>query len=477
MNNVTEFSKHFHEKQIGSIEGLNVLIRHSAEFELLTPKNGRLNEDDILGGQIGRALREIGLGVATNEGINNGNGWNADTHPDGYDFTTRSFNQVINNQIYYGTETSTSPLNAIDFNAMKEEMSGYLDIYKQAAGGKYLHNQGGSVHIHNTIAYGDLDGDTDSLVKLDTRKIYRIIATVFARFLPALKYLAMTNKSGPRAMALGNTSYDKLDDDNIFQWANLASRDGYDTNNDTYLYRMGRDSYLRIHRNPDPYSDSYGNSNQFSDRGKGILHWENRILDCTASPTLVASWMSLNRAITLFAFDFARYDYKLELTQNQVFNSKDCLSQFLNGASAINKVFVRSNYKEMMGYLYKYFKKSGCLGAVEVFDKIMEQSIPEYLTEKDLPARYELQLLESMFASRNRATNEELRGRYLRAIKSMLIPVQDNSKAFNIAIASALGIQESQAVNLYQMFKREFDKGISRVDLSFENGRIVDMGD
>jgi hypothetical protein len=195
------------------------------------------------------------------------------------------------------------------------------------------------------------------------------------------------------------------------------------------------------------------------------------MMDACASPTVLSAWFALNRAISLWAFDFAENGYVLPVTSQDAFNSKDAMRQHAQSWKRVNRTYITSLWNELLSYLTKYFKKSGCLDAIEVLDKLVECPVPQYLEEQGLGTSYAMAKVEKLFNTRNRTGNEELRNRYMDAIKAMLVPMADSLNEFHENVARKLGIERKQAVSLYQMFKRE------NVEIDFMGGRIVYMGD
>jgi hypothetical protein len=125
----------------------------------------------------------------------------------------------------------------------------------------------------------------------------------------------------------------------------------------------------------------------------------------------------------------------------------------------------------MKSYLYKYFKIANSLDAIEVLEKLIDCPIPQYLEENNITGQYDLTRLENHFNVRLRERDEELRGKYLEAIKTMVVPMAASLNDFHMNVAAFLGVQQKQAVSLYQMFKRE------NVDIEFMAGRLVYMGE
>src|SRR5690606_12613714 len=100
--------------------------------------------------------------------------------------------------------------------------------------------------------------------------------------------------------------YDKLEDDDLFQWY-YEYEGEHSSASERYLRVMDRTSYMRIH------------NGGVSD----IVHWENRMADQSASHTHMATLISLNKAITLWAIDMARKGYNLPISRSSVDESRN----------------------------------------------------------------------------------------------------------------------------------------------------------
>ena len=426
-----EFMREMNRKQV-SVTSVNQFIRQSAEFEVATYHSQ---------GTVCENLKNIGLGTASSLAINDGNGWNRDTHCDGGDADD-----------YYATETSTSPLHATNYRGIKKEFTDLFEIYSVASGG-LKHSYYGSTHCHTTIGY--LDSERP-VIDVPVREMYRNIAGIMVRFLPVMKWLSMTNVRGARG-AEGN-AYDCLDADELYDWFERVQRNvnhkvaPQDEATDNMMYHMARGSSLRIHR-------------------RNTLHFENRMMDTCFSPTMMSAWLSLNRAIALFGYDMARNGYEYLPTKEEVLSSKQASGHHRNGWKNFPKLYLVSEWSAMKSYLYKYFKLSNSLDALEVLDKLIDCPVPQFLEDNNMRANYDPRKVEGHFNVRVREKDVELRDSYLNAIKHFLVPMAGSLNDFHSNVAASLGVQQKQAVSLYQMFKRE------NVDLEFCAGRLVYMGD
>jgi hypothetical protein len=430
-----DFIRDMNRKQ-KSVAAVNQFIRQGAEFEAATR---------VETGQVRFNLGRIGLGTSSNKALNNGNGWNNDSHVDGGSVNDGGVH-------YYNTETSTSPFHSTEYREIKAEFERIMATYLQAAGG-LRHSYVGSTHLHTAIGYAHFDYGMQLIYDtMPTKKMYRTIGMFMVRFLPVLKWLSMTNVRGARG-AMGNT-YDCLNGDAIYEWHNqVSSNQGrHSDSTDQYLTGMGRGSFLRVHATQ-------------------LLHFENRMMDSNWSPTMMAAWMCLNRAIALFAYDMARQDFVFNSTIQEVEASKQAAHHHRAGWKNVPKPFIVSEWTLMKSYLTKYFKLSNSLDAIEVLDKIIDCPIPQFLEDNNINEGYDLEKLESHFAVRVREKDNELRSRYLDGIRQMAVPMAGNLNDFHTNVAAFLGVQQKQAVSLYQMFKRE------NVELEFMAGRLVYMGD
>jgi hypothetical protein len=433
--NKEEFMKSMTQKQT-SLTAINAFLRQSCEFEIPT-RNDHAH--------LTRNLQGIGLGRASSGQVNDGNGWNADTHCDGGDAND-------GNVPYYALETSTSPFHAVNYTGIKAEFERIMAVYLEAAGG-VRHSRGSSTHTHTSIGYGYFDGyNTTSVLDLPARDAYRNLGMFFVRFLPVFKWLSMTCPNGGRG-AHGN-SYDCLDGDQLYDWYFDRVRDvgGHSSSTDSFLQNMQRASMLRIYR-----SD--------------VFHFENRMMDCNFSATMMAAWFALNRAVALWAIDMARNGYQWHPLRNDVTASRQVAVKHAQGWKHVPKAWIVENWTLMKSYLYKYFKIANSLDAIEVLEKLIDCPIPQYLEENNITGQYDLTRLENHFNVRLRERDEELRGKYLEAIKTMVVPMAASLNDFHMNVAAFLGVQQKQAVSLYQMFKRE------NVDIEFMAGRLVYMGE
>jgi hypothetical protein len=437
-----DFLKEFNKKQT-SITAFNQYLRQGCEFEIATYNSQR---------QVLENLQRSGLGCASSGAINDGNGWNNDVHCDGGDCN-------VNGHEYYATETSTSPFHSTNFRAIKAEFDRIMPIYLQASGG-LRHSYYSSTHTHTAIGYADFGNENIQVIDgLPTMKMYRNVAAFFVRFLPVFQWLSMTNIEGARGAA-GN-HYDCLDGDALYEWffevdhnKRVMNRGeyGHTEATDRAMVRMQRGSMLRIYN-------------------REIFHFENRMMDCNFSATMLAAWFCLNRAVALWAYDMARNGFQFHSTSNEIEQSKQVAAKHSVGWKHVPKAWIVENYTLMKSYLYKYFKLMNSVDALDVLDKLIDCPIPQFLEENNLGRNYDVTKIENHFAVRIREKDEELRNKYLEAIKTMIIPMAGNLNDFHLNVAAFLGVQQKQAVSLYQMFKRE------NVELEFLAGRLVYMGE
>jgi hypothetical protein len=274
--------------------------------------------------------------------------------------------------------------------------------------------------------------------------------------MPVMKWLVMTDKRGARGVR--GSSYDLLNNDDLFYWWRAYGRTD-DANNvitpqsNSYLSQMSRDSYLRI----------------FS--GIDYVHFENRMCDTTFNATHLAMWLSINKAITLLAIDFSRNGLKFNFTENDVELSYELMQQHRRGYDNVDRTKLEQLYKEFVSYLAKYLKVINSLEAVEVMDKLIKCPISQWLTENGHDTHWNTELIERVFNTRNRASDDTLREKFLVAIKSMSVPFADSLNEFHENMAMFLDVEEKKVKSLYQMFKRE------NVDIEFLGGRLIYMGD
>lgn len=427
------------EKVGKSLPSINNMMTSSFEMETYS----RIEPDEVR-----LTLRHLNGGSNRNKNIGNnvGNGWNDDSHADG----TVNYNDDL--QGWYDLEVSSCPLNNVDFEGIRTETENMLSTLKQAT--ELRHSCMASCHIHTTIRYNT---DYNSVIVLPNNEIFNRIARFMLKFMPIMKWLSMSNYSGARGSVYKSRSrernpYDKLENDYLFDWWNNYYGE---IHNDSsyYLKRMQRDSYFRIH------NDNYG------------LHWENRMADQTASHTQLALNMTINRAITLWAIDMARKDYNLKLDSSQVREVKDEMRRIRQGYLSVRKDFIEQQWREMKGYLVKYFAMTNSMDVIKYGDKLVEKPVSAWLNGKGYREHFNPFEIEQVFNERNRPKDEKLRGDYLKAIDSMTVSVADSLNDFHINVANHLGISEKQAKSLYQMFNRE------NVDIRFMGGRLVYMGD
>lgn len=438
------------QKAGGSLKAIASLITQSFELEAMTEKSPS---------DVGAYLAGHGKGVASRKGLSDGNGWNGDSHADG----SLNYYNHVGNKTVYGTETSSSPLHSIQYSDVREEVKEMIQTYSDCAG-KIYHTDRGSTHVHNTLAYASVPRQYNwevfhAPIKFNKKLACVNLCFLFLKFMPAMKWLSMTCADGARGL---NNNYDRLYRDELFNWyertgANLVYAPGEDgISCNTYDMCFDRQSYFRLL--------NAGNDN--------IFHFENRMCDTTFSPTHLAMWLTINRAITLLAIDFARRGLLMSITDEEVMTSKHLMESF----SHTNGIFrereaVKLNYKEFVSYLSKYLKVLNSLEVIDVMDKMIQKSIPEYLQEKGIRGFYEPKEVEKLFATRDRQSDTNLREAFIRKIDSMAVPSADSLNAFHDNMAVALGVEVKKVKSLYQMFKRE------NVDIEFLGGRLVYMGD
>ncbi len=462
MPNAKKFIEEMNAKQIESISAINRFIRQGCEFEA-PAYNDRYT--------VSCNLQSIGAGFASSVGINDGNGWNNDTHNDGgY--------AHVNRHEYEACETSTSPFHSFDYANIKNEFERIMDVYLRATGG-LRHVYSASTHVHTAIGYNNFGGESVIMLKLPVMKMYRNVAMFMVRFYPVLKWLSMTNMNGARG-AHGN-NYDPLNGDALFDWFGAVyintrcdtGVNGHTSVTDGKLIGMQRNSIFRIPLPRDYWNDHSAGYETRYDHSMltEAFHFENRMMDCNFSATHMSAWFCLNRAIALWAYDMARNNFAYMPTEPEVAASQGRTTEHRRGYKHVDKPYIVESYTYMKSLLAKYFKKMNSMDAWDVLDKLIDTPIPAYLEEKGLESQFDLTELEGHFTTRNRERDEELRGKYLTAIKSMVVPMAGSLNDFHMNIAAHLQIQNKQAVSLYQMFKRE------NTDLEFLSGRLVYMGD
>jgi hypothetical protein len=422
------------EKAGSTLKGIAGLITNSFEVEAMTTSS--VNE--LING-----LRNAGNGFGSSAYVNDGNGWNSDVHHD------CSLPEAVRHTggWIYGTETSTSPLDTLGFSNLKAEIQGMLDTYKQASG-KIYHTVRGSVHVHNTVSY---KSGLNS-VKLDVNSVYDNVARFLLKFMPAMKWLVMTDKSGARGVR-GSSYGDQFGSDGLFSWWNNYSDNTTGASSFSALTSLGRGSCFRAY-------------------SRESVHFENRLADSTFNATHLAMWLSINKALTLFAIDFARNGFTFPLTDDDVQVSRDLMRKHQRGYRSVPKADIEKLYKEMISYLAKYLKVINSLDAIDVADKLIKCSIPEYLNENNVAEDFwNMELIEKVFNSRNRASDDVLRDKFMHAVKSMSVPFADGLNEYLENLSTHLDVEVKKVKSLYQMFKRE------NVDIEFLGGRLVYLGD
>jgi hypothetical protein len=126
----------------------------------------------------------------------------------------------------------------------------------------------------------------------------------------------------------------------------------------------------------------------------------------------------------------------------------------------------------MISYLAKYLKIIGSLDAIEVADKLIKQSIPEYLNANNIAEDFwNMDIIEKVFNTRNRASDDVLRDKFMHSVKSMSVPFAEGLNEYLENLAIHLDVEVKKVKSLYQMFKRE------NVDIEFLGGRLVYLGD
>jgi hypothetical protein len=439
VDNMTRKEKFYHEKikkSAMSLKGIASLITHSFEVESMTGED----EDDLK-----RNLRDLNGGTASNKQVNDGNGWNNDCHHDGS--LTSSSND---NGGCYGTETSASPIDIVSYSNIKSYLDGILETYKQASGGVY-HTYYGSTHVHSTISYYKDGFDYVSAVDdIDAKKVYNNVGRFFLKFGAVMKWLSMTDKDGARAVR--GTSYDLLDNDRLFYWWN--NYDGsMEQRSTTCLREMSRDSYLRI----------MGNAGQ--------IHFENRMCDTTFNSTHLAMWLSINKAIMLFAIDFARKDYLLPITNEDVNKTKNLYGQHRDGYKYVPRDVLETLYKEFVSYLVKYLKITNSLEVIPVMDKLIKCPISQWIDENGYDKHWNTDLIEKVFNTRNRASDTVLREKFLHAIQFFEVNHCEKLEEFLSSMAKHLEVEEKKVKSLYQMFSKE------NQEIYWLGGRLVYLGE
>jgi hypothetical protein len=440
--NREEFFQKAVEKSGSTLKGIASLITQSFEVESMTTKNAQT---------IKARLREVKGGSASNKQINDGNGWNDDCHHDG---SLTSYSD--DNGGCYGTETSASPIDLLSFPDIKLYLDNILATYLEVSGGVY-HTRYGSTHVHNTVAYLNADNGFCKSIEVDHNLVYANIALFLVKFMPALKWLCMTDKAGGRRVR--GTGYDLMNNDELFGWFEwYGLREDTSITSDSSINNimgMGRDSYMRV----------------LGTRSRGNIHWENRMCDTTFNSTHLAMWLSINKAITLFAIDFARKNYTLPLSRDEWRHSKSLMMRHTCGYKELDRQDIEKMYKEMVSYLAKYLKVTGSLDAIEVMDKLIKCPISQWVDENGYDYHWNTQLIERVFNTRNRASDDELRNKFIQAIQLLQVQHAESLNDFQENMAIHLNVEVKKIKSLYQMFKRE------NVDIEFLGGRLVYLGD
>jgi hypothetical protein len=437
--NTEEFYAEKLKKAGVTLKGMAGLVTQSFEVESMV----RYNEE-----RMRDRLDRIGAGLARDNQINDGNGWNRDIH---HDASLVSYTEDRSGGGMYGIETSSSPIDIIGWHNLKTYLDEILATYKQASG-DVLYTVRGSTHVHNTVAYSRLNGRTVHSIKVDKNLVYNNVARFFLKFMPVMKWLVMTDRDGARGIN-GSSYGDKFGNDGLFYW--YSNFDAKLTDDSIYhLNGLGRDSCFRI-INP------------------RAVHYENRLCDCTFSANHIAMWLSVNKAITLLAIDFSRNGFLLDIEREEVALSRELMWQHESGFNNVNKHNIETMYKRFISYIAKYLKVIGSLEAIEIMDKLIKNPISQYIHDNTQPHEqfWNTELIDKAFNTRNRACDEELRDKFIHSIKTMQVPFADSLNEFHDHLAGHLGVETKKVKSLYQMFKRE------NTDIEFLGGRLVYMGD
>lgn len=425
------------EKSSQSLKGVSGLITQSFEVESMTK-----SDSDILSDK----LNSIGKGLNRDESVNEGNGWNNDVHHD-----VSLISHTSDNGGLYGTETSSSPIDISNWSDLKDYLNEILGIYLQASG-RVHYTVRGSMHVHNTLSYTkDERGNRINAIKLDSSMVYHNIARFFLKFMPVMKWLVMTDKRGARGVR-GSSYGDKFDNDRLFSW--WSNYEGVVSEDSTYnLTSFDRGSCFRVMQT-------------------SSIHYENRLADCTFNSTHIGMWLSVNRAITLMGIDFARNGFMFNINNADVELSRDLMYEHSRGYVNVNRDSIELLYKQFVGYLAKYLKIIGALESIDVMDKLLKCPISQYLVENNVNDEFwNTELIEKVFNSRNRASDDILRDKFMHSVKAMLVPNADSLNDFLDNMSSHLDVEVKKIKSLYQMFKRE------NVDIEFLGGRLVYLGD
>jgi hypothetical protein len=436
MNN-EQFLQAKMEKAGSTLKGIAGLVTQSFEIEAMTGAN--VNE-------LYSALSSTGKGFASSAYVNDGNGWNSDVH---HDCSLASYDYIgDSNYKVYGTETSSSPLDTIGYANLKAEIQQMLDIYKVASKNKVYHTVRGSVHVHNTVSY---KSGLNS-VKLDVKHVFDNVGRFMIKFMPVMKWLTMTDIKGARGVR-GSSYGDQFSSDGLFSWWSNYSDNTQSDSSFSALTSLGRGSCFRAY-------------------SRESVHFENRLCDSTFNATHLAMWLSLNKAMTLFAIDFTRNGFTFPLTDDEVAFSRQLMRSHANGYKRVNRDDIDRLYKEMISYLAKYLKIINSLDAIDVMDKLVKCPISQYLDENNIPADiWNMEIIEKVFNTRNRASDDVLRDRFMHAVKSMSVPFAEGLNEYLENLSTHLDVEVKKVKSLYQMFKRE------NVDIEFLGGRLVYLGD
>lgn len=441
--NTEKFALDNLQKTGSTLKGISSLITQSFEIEAMTKNDAST---------IKQNLRDFGLGSPSSKGVNDGNGWNDDCH---HDVSLPSYDYTDDDLQVYGTETSTSPISEVSYSALKSNIQSLLDDYLHVSGGKVLYTVKGSVHVHNTVAYMQNTNNYEYVnsVKLDVKKVYDNVGRFMIKYMPVMKWLVMTDKSGARGVR-GSSYGDQFERDGLFGWWSCYSEGSDSPSSFRHLCSLGRGSAFRAYS-----SES--------------IHFENRLCDDTFNATHLAMWLSFNKALTLFAIDFARNGFTFPLSDSEVETSRDMMRQHSRGFRNVNKAWIEVLYKDMISYLAKYLKITNSLDCIDVMDKLIKCPIPQYLNENNIPQNYwdMMTVIEKCFNTRNRASDDVLRDKFLHAIKSMSIPFADSLNEYLDNVSINLDVEVKKVKSLYQMFKRE------NIDIEFLGGRLVYLGD
>src|SRR5206468_1188531 len=226
---------------------------------------------------------------------------------------------------------------------------------------------------------------------------------------------------------------DQFGSDGLFSWWNNYSDNTTGASSFSALTSLGRGSCFRAY-------------------SRESVHFENRLADSTFNATHLAMWLSINKALTLFAIDFARNGFTFPLTDDDVQVSRDLMRKHQRGYRAVPKADIEKLYKEMISYLAKYLKVINSLDAIDVADKLIKCSIPEYLNDNNVAEDFwNMELIEKVFNSRNRASDDVLRDKFMHAVKSMSVPFADGLNEYLENLSTHLDVEVKKVKSLYQM--------------------------